>query len=213
MKGHSVLLDAISGVPDVTLVLVGDGPEDAALRRQAQRLDIVERVVFLGFRTDIPELLSSCDLFVLPSMLEGLPLSILEAMAAGRAVVATTVGGIPEAVENGITGVLVPPRDPSALAKAIRNLLADPLLASRMGAAGKARVNQHFSVTAMTQRVAQTYLEVLGAKPYRLRHRADQWPVAHYASFKSTQPMPEVERSASPGSCSLVIVRADTARG
>ena len=160
-KGHTVLFRAIRQVPDAILVLAGDGPEKAVLEAQAQALGIHDRTVFLGYRSDIPDLLASCDLFVLPSIYEGLPLAVLEAMAAERAVVASAVGGIPEAVLDGETGFLVPPRDPAALAGAIRTLLANPLLARRMGAAGRARVQRSFSAAMMVQRTTRIYEELV----------------------------------------------------
>jgi glycosyltransferase involved in cell wall biosynthesis len=160
-KGHAVLFEAIRQLPDAMFVLAGDGPEKAVLEAKARALGIDDRVVLLGHRSDIRDLLAACDLFVLPSHYEGLPLAVLEAMAAGRAVVATAVGGVPEAVLNGVTGVLVRPRDPSALAKAIHMLLADPLLAHRMGAAARSRVEREFSSAAMVQRVTRIYEEVL----------------------------------------------------
>jgi glycosyltransferase involved in cell wall biosynthesis len=124
---------------------------------------VSDRVVFLGYRQDIPDLLASCDLFVLPSLFEGLPLSILEAMAAGKPVIASAIGGTDEAVLHGETGLLVPPADPTALAAAIHTVLSNPLLARRLAAAGKARVYRTFSAEAMVQRVTQTYEEILSS--------------------------------------------------
>lgn len=160
-KGHKFLLEAMSHIPEAILVLAGSGPERAALEAQAQALAIADRVCFLGHRTDVPDLLACCDLFVLPSLYEGLPLSILEAMAAGKPVVASAVGGSPEAVLDGESGLLVPPGDSVALAKALKCLLAQPGLAAQMGAAGKARVQQMFSVEVMVRQVSQTYEELL----------------------------------------------------
>jgi glycosyltransferase involved in cell wall biosynthesis len=160
-KGHTVLFDAIRELPNVLFVLAGDGPERAMLEAKARELGIDDRVVLLGHRSDIRNLLAACDLFVLPSNYEALGLAVLEAMAAGRAVVATAVGGIPEAVLNGVTGALVRPGDPSALANAIRTLLADPVLMHKMGTAGLSRVQQKFSSATMVQRVTRTYEEVL----------------------------------------------------
>ena len=160
-KGHKFLLEAMSHIPEAILVLAGSGPERAVLETQAQMLAIADRICFLGHRTDIPDLLACCDLFVLPSIYEGLPLSILEAMAAGKPVVASAVGGTPEAVLDGVSGLLVPPGDSMALAKAIKCLLGQPSLAAQMGAAGKARVQQMFSVDMMVRQVSQTYEELL----------------------------------------------------
>jgi glycosyltransferase involved in cell wall biosynthesis len=160
-KGHRFLLEAACQVPEAIFVLAGSGPERPVLEALARKLGVDDRVLFLGQRADIPALLASCDLFVLPSLYEGFPLSILEAMAAGRAVVATAVGGTPEAITDGESGLLTPPGDSAALAKAIREVLSDPSLAGKMGATGKARVRQQFSVGAMAQQVSQVYEHLL----------------------------------------------------
>jgi len=119
------------------------------------------QVKFLGFRDDVADLLSVCDLFVLPSLFEGLPVSVLEAMAAGKPVVATRIGGTDEAVEDGRTGILVPPRDPAALAGAIRTMLSDLPAARRMGEAGRMRVRHEFTAEAMVARTTKIYEELL----------------------------------------------------
>ena len=118
-KGHGHLLAAAATVPEAVFVLVGEGREEATLKRQAHALGIAERVRFLGHRNDVPDLLAVCDVFVLPSLYEGLPLSVLEAMAAAKPVVATAIDGTTEAVVPGVTGLLVPPADPARLAGAI----------------------------------------------------------------------------------------------
>ena len=160
-KGHYYLLEAIQQVHDAIFVIAGDGPEKTVLEAQAHKLGIEDRVIFLGYRQNIPELLAGCDLFVLPSLYEGLPLSILEAMAAGKAVVATAVGGTPEAVLDGETGLLVPPGDPVALARAIQEILSNPLLLRKMGATGRERVQREFSSATMVQRITHLYEELL----------------------------------------------------
>jgi glycosyltransferase involved in cell wall biosynthesis len=160
-KGYPYLFEAISQMRDVILVIAGDGPEKASLEAQVNKLRLNDQVIFLGYRQDIPDLLACCDVFVLSSLYEGFPLSILEAMAAGKAVVATSVGGIPEAVLDGETGILVPPGDSLALARAIQEILSDPSLSQKMGAAGKARVKQEFSSITMVKRIAQIYEELL----------------------------------------------------
>ena len=160
-KGHTYLLEAIRQVSDGIFLLAGSGPERPSLEAMARELGIWERVIFLGHRDDIPDLLACSDLFVLPSIYEGLPLSILEAMDAGKAVVATAAGGTPELVREGETGFLVPKRDPAALACAIRRILSDPELNHRMGKAGRVRVQQEYSVKNMVQRITQTYEELL----------------------------------------------------
>jgi len=160
-KGHTYLLEAAALVPQARFVLVGDGPERGALEAQAASLGLGERVQFLGYRSDIPQLLACCDLFVLPSLYEGLPLSILEAMAAGKPVIASAIGGTDEAIIPDETGLLVPPANPPALAGAIRKLLANPLLAQRLAAAGQARVKEMFSAEQMVRQVTQVYHELL----------------------------------------------------
>jgi glycosyltransferase involved in cell wall biosynthesis len=160
-KGHTYLLAAIRNVPNAIFVLVGDGSERASLEAQAAHLCVRDRVIFLGHRDDVAELLATCDLLVLPSLYEGLPLSVLEAMAAGKPVVATSVGGTPEAVLDGETGFLVPSRDPTALVRAIQRLLTDACLRRKMGMAGRRRVQRNFSPTQMVAGVTQIYEKLL----------------------------------------------------
>jgi glycosyltransferase involved in cell wall biosynthesis len=161
-KGHAYLLAAAALVPDATFVLAGDGPLRAALEARAGELGVADRCVFLGDRSDVPGLLAAADLFALPSLFEGLPLSVLEAMAAARPVVATAIGGTDEAVTHEHTGLLVPPRDPIALAAAIRRLQGDPTLAGRLAAAGRERVEREFSAAAAGAGVMRIYDEVVG---------------------------------------------------
>jgi glycosyltransferase involved in cell wall biosynthesis len=163
-KGLGYLLEAAVLAPDAQFVLAGEGPERAALEAQAAALGIAERVSFLGYRTDIADLIAACDLFVLPSLFEGLPLSVLEAMAAVRPVIATAIGGTDEAITPGETGLLVPPADPAALAGAIRALLGDRPLAERLARAGRARVEAEFSAAHMVREVTQVYRELLGPR-------------------------------------------------
>jgi len=160
-KGLCYLLKAVALVLEAMFVIAGEGPERANLEAQAAELGLNKRVLFLGHRHDVPDLLACCDLFVLPSLFEGLPLSILEAMAANKPVVASAIGGNDEAIVHGETGLLVPPADPAALAGAIQRILSDPDLARRLAAAGNARVHEHFSVEAMIRRVTDTYEEIL----------------------------------------------------
>ena len=161
-KGHAFLLAAACLVPDVTFVLAGDGPLRGELERRARELGVAGRCVFLGQRDDVPALLAAADLFLLPSLYEGLPVSVLEAMAAGCPIVATAIGGTDEAVSDGETGLLVPPGDPAALAAAIRRLRADPGLASRLARAGRERVGREFSSAATAERVMRVYDQVTG---------------------------------------------------
>lgn len=160
-KGHTYLLQAAAQVPGVTFVLAGDGPLRAELEAEARDLGVAGRCVFLGQRADVPALLATADLFVLPSLFEGLPVSVLEAMAAERPVVATAIGGTDEAITTEESGLLVPPRDPAALASAIRRLQADPAFARQLGVAARARVERAFSSEATAREVMRVYDEVL----------------------------------------------------
>src|SRR5262249_36859850 len=134
------------------------------LEAQARSLGIADRVAFLGHRRDVPALLQVADLFVLPSLFEGLPLAALEAMAAGEPVIASRISGTDEAVADGTTGVLVPPGNPTALAQAIRTVLNDHGLAERLGAAGRARVHAEFSAGQMVRAVEASYDDLLGSR-------------------------------------------------
>ena len=149
-KGHAHLLAAFepiaAGHPSAALVVVGDGKLRGALEEDARRRGIAGRVRFTGLRSDVEDLLPAADLFVLPSLLEGLPNAVLEAMASGLPVVATDVDGVGEAVIDGVTGTLVPPADSGALGAAIEDLLADPARRRSLGAAGRARVREHFTL-------------------------------------------------------------------
>ncbi|MCL4408927.1 MAG: glycosyltransferase [Gammaproteobacteria bacterium] len=160
-KGHRYLLEAAKQVPEALFVLVGEGDERADLETYAVSLGLLDRVFFTGFRNDVPRLLAQCDVFVLPSLYEGLPISILEAMEAAKPVIATTVGGVDEEIIDGETGLLVPPADSEALAGAIRRLLADHALCRKLANAGRNRVRSVFSVQAMMQQLTQLYESLL----------------------------------------------------
>jgi glycosyltransferase involved in cell wall biosynthesis len=160
-KGHRHLLAAAALLPDVRFVLAGEGPERGALEALASELRLDERVRFLGHRSDIPQLLAACDVMALPSSFEGLPISVLEAMASGTAVVASNIGGVDELVHHNVTGLLVEPRDAPALAGAIRRLVDDPALAARLADAARENVAQEFSASTMARRVAAVYDRVL----------------------------------------------------
>jgi len=166
-KGCRYLLEAATQVPEAMFVIAGDGPQRTKLEVLTRELGLIDRVVFLGHRDDIPDLLASCDVFVLPSLFEGLPISVLEAMAAGKPVIATAIGGTDEAVVHGETGLLVPPADADALAAAIRTVLSDPVLAQRLAAAGKARVYEKFSAETMMQGLMEIYDDLLSSREAR----------------------------------------------
>ena len=166
-KGLDVLVDALPRLRSkrrYRLLVAGDGPERAALEERARDRGVAERVRFLGARADKADLLAACDVFVLPSRREGLGVAALEAMAAGRPVVATRVGGLGEAVVDGVTGLLVAPEDPSALAAALTRLCDDAELARAYGAAGPERVARGHLPEQMVAAYEELYLEVLDGK-------------------------------------------------
>jgi glycosyltransferase involved in cell wall biosynthesis len=163
-KGLGTLLQAAALLPDVTFVIAGEGPERHRLEAEARALGVSERVSLPGFQRDPARLLASADVFVLPSLLEGHPLSVLEAMAAGTPVVATSIPGTAEIVSHGVTGVLVPPGNPAALAAAVKELLEDRALAERLAIAGRELVRRRFTAGAMTRSVANVYEELLAER-------------------------------------------------
>jgi glycosyltransferase involved in cell wall biosynthesis len=166
MKGHDCLLRALALLPEtcpVTVLAIGDGAEMENLRSLAAELRLgPERVRFLGYRSDIPDLLGASDFFLLPSLTEGLPLAVLEAMAHGLPVLATPVGGIPEVVQEGEQGLFVPVNDPEALAGAMARLAEDPALRRTLGEAGCRRVREHFSFRTMTAEYERLYRSLCG---------------------------------------------------
>jgi glycosyltransferase involved in cell wall biosynthesis len=158
-------------VPQAHFVWAGTGPLESALRQQAAARGLGGHVHLLGHRTDVGALLAAAGVCVLPSLFEGLPLAVLEAMAAGVPVVGTRVCGTAEAVRDGCTGRLVAPRDPAALAGAILEVLECPALAACWGAAGRRRVRRHFSARRMARATARVYGELIGP-PLTHRHTA-----------------------------------------
>jgi len=161
VKGQRELIRAVAGL-DATGVLVGrdlehHGAFERELAAEAERTGA--RIVLAGYRPDVPGLLEGCDVFCLPSHAEGLPLVLLEAMSRGRPVVASAVGGTPELVEDGETGLLVPPGDVDALREALGRLLGDAELAARLGRAGRERVRERFSADAAAAQVLRLYAD------------------------------------------------------
>jgi glycosyltransferase involved in cell wall biosynthesis len=148
-KGHRYLIDAAAAVvsshPDTHLLFIGDGELKDALLRQAQRSGLSRHIHFLGVRQDVPDLLAAVDLFVLPSLWEGLSVALLEAMASGKPVVATAVSGTDQAVIPGQTGLVVPPGNSQALADAVLQLLSHPAQAQAMGQAARQHVETNFN--------------------------------------------------------------------
>ena len=160
-KGHRTLLDAwplvLAAVPKAWLLIVGEGSERDSLEAQADILGISGRVVFTGRREDVPAVTAALDISVLPSYREAQGLSVLEAMALSRPVVASAVGGIPEMIEDGVTGLLVPPHDCDALAAAIVRLLTDHPLADMIGRNGHELAHGRFCIEVMVQAVSDLY--------------------------------------------------------
>jgi glycosyltransferase involved in cell wall biosynthesis len=155
--------------PDARLVLVGGAQQAspdyvAELRVQAAAPDLAGKIIFAGERTDVPRLMAACDVLVLASEWEGFGLVLVEAMAAGKPVVATHVSGIPEVVADGETGLLVSPRDPQALAAALLRLIADPTEHRRLGTSGYHRVQERFAADRMVDETIAVYREALTAK-------------------------------------------------
>jgi glycosyltransferase involved in cell wall biosynthesis len=161
VKGQTYLLKACKTVagefPTFVLLIAGEGEQMDSLRKEASDLGIARNVRFLGFRNDVPSLLQAMDVFVLPSLSEGLPLSILEALALKKPVVATNVGGVSEIIEDGINGYFVPPKSPEALAHRILMLLHGPGVAARIGEAGRKRVEDAFALERMVREYESLY--------------------------------------------------------
>ena len=176
LKGHRYLIEALPGlvrsVPSLRCLLVGDGPHRPAVEQLVRRLRLTDHVVLTGVLDDARRnaILQLSRVVVLPSLSEGLPVSLLEAMAFGKPVVATAAGGIGEVVDDGVTGLLVPPRDPHALASALRQVLSDDALAERMGRAGRRRIEEVFPMNALGGRMRELYRALVpSATPLLIR--------------------------------------------
>ncbi len=169
-KGHPTLLAAwpavLAAVPNAYLLIVGEGGRREELEAEVARLGIAHRVVFTGRRDDMPAVTAALDVAVLPSYREAQGLTVLEAMALSRPVVASNVGGIPEMIEDGVTGILVPPHDPDALAAAIVRLLVDHPYADTIAKAGHDLVHRRFCIEIMVRETEDLY--DLGARSVRL---------------------------------------------
>ncbi len=167
-KRHTDLLAAaqiaLRQDPAITFLLVGYGPLEAEIKAQARELGLTDRVVFTGMRADAPRLIAAADLFVLPSQYEGLPISLLEAMALGRPVVASSVGGVPEVITDGVEGLLVEPLKPEQLAEKILLVLRSPELQIRFSQNGPLRVRAQFGAQRMIATTEDLYRQVLAGK-------------------------------------------------
>jgi L-malate glycosyltransferase len=172
-KGHGYLVQAVplllQAEPRIGVVIAGDGELRTALEAQAAALGVADRLCFTGFRHDILSLMQQFEIVVHPSYLEGLGTAVLDAMALGKPVVATSAGGIPEVVQDGVTGLLVPPRDPAALARAVLHLLRHPEHSKALGEAGRQRVVQHFTAERMAAQTLHVYQRLLNAGPHSRR--------------------------------------------
>jgi glycosyltransferase involved in cell wall biosynthesis len=173
-KGHAVFLDAAARVASRAsshlYVFAGEGPERANLERHASRLAMGEKVIFAGFRPDVLPVYAAADVVVLPSIAgEGLPRVLMEAGLLGRPVIGTRLSGTPEIVEEGVTGLVVPPGDVAALAEAMKRLAEDEALRTQMGAAGIERVSRLFTISAMVEGTLAVYNRAAASRRNRKR--------------------------------------------
>ena len=167
-KGLEYLLNALPYLKEefksIKLLIVGEGSLVEELKARAKKNNIFDNILFTGRRRDIPEILASINIFVMPSIAEGLPNALLEAMAMGKPIVTTEVGGIPEIVKNGFNGLLVPPRDTLSLSKAIKELISNDRLAAKLGQAARDLVHDNLSIKAIAQKWQSLYLSILKEK-------------------------------------------------
>jgi len=165
VKGYSFLIHAMGKlsqtVPNVKLLIAGDGSERESLERQVLNLGLEDRVLFLGLREDIPEILSCGDLFLLSSVNEGFGLVLLEAMAFKLPIIATRVGGVPEVVEDGKTGLLIPSEDPEAFVSAVLRIYRNREWGRDLGLAGYERVKRNFDLAGIVQKLENLYVDLL----------------------------------------------------
>ena len=164
-KGYKYFLEAakkiISEIPKTTFLIIGKGNLRSTLEKMAEEMNIRKNIIFAGYRKDIPELLCVMDIFVLPSLREGLPRSVIEASFLGKAVVGTRVDGVPEIVKNNETGILVPPKDANSLSEAILYLMKNPNKAKVMGENGKNLVKEKFNAVRMVNETEDLFLELI----------------------------------------------------
>ncbi len=177
-KGHEAILEAahevIKEIPDVKFLFVGEGYLRNKLEKQVRKMGLSDQVIFTGFRSDIPEITATFDIALLVSLFEGMGRVLLEAMISGKPVVATKVGGIVDVVKDGETGILVPPGDADALAKAIVTILKDEELAQRMGETGKRRIDERFIAKTMVKKITEVYEELIESTDEHRWKNADE---------------------------------------
>jgi glycosyltransferase involved in cell wall biosynthesis len=162
VKGHHVAIAALAEAglpPDVHMCIVGDGPRERELRALAGAPGLAPRVHLLGFRRNIYDYIAYCDVLLMPSLHEGLPYTLLEAMALGVPIIASRVGGLAEVLEDEVTALLVEPRDPAALAAAVRRLKDDPSLGARIGTQAQSVQRAKYSLEAMAASYLAVYRE------------------------------------------------------
>ncbi|MBV9181330.1 MAG: glycosyltransferase [Acidobacteria bacterium] len=168
VKGHRTLISAAPEIlrcfPRTQFVLVGDGVKRNEFEAQVEQLGLKKHFLFLGRRTDVPEILACADIGILPSRAEGLPNAVLEYLASGLPVVASALGGNLEVIEDGVTGVLIPPEDPARLADALTRLMEDEPLALKLAAAGRDHVSKNFSFERLGGEIDKLYSRLLQAK-------------------------------------------------
>jgi glycosyltransferase involved in cell wall biosynthesis len=195
LKGIEYFLEAAAILagrfPEARFLVAGDGAQRQALEGRAERLGLGRRAVFLGPRLDVPEILGEVNVSVLPSLSEALSNVLIESMAAGVPVVATDVGGNPEVVEDGVTGILVPPCDGEALARGIGAFLGDPARAARMGMAGKERAFERFSFERAVRETEDLYAGLLEGAG-----RSDTAPTER--ETRAAGPAPRLQAAATP---------------
>ncbi len=167
-KGHHILLNAIplvlKKVPEAVFVFAGNGPQHRNLSNKIQELGLSEKVIMLGLRNDIPALLRSIDLFVLPTLQEALGTSFIEAMAMKKPVIGSDIDGVSEVIQDGINGLLVKPEDPVSLADAIVRLLKDRAMAEKMGIKGWENVLENYTTENMCKKMHELYSSLLGKR-------------------------------------------------
>lgn len=167
-KGHHILLEAVphilKEIPDTIFVLAGNGPTLDKIKSMVKEMDLEKHMLFPGLRPDVPDILKSIDIFVLPTLQEALGTSILEAMAMEKPVISSRVDGVPEIVKDGITGLLVQPDNPDTLAKAIITLLRDKNRARKMGVEGRKFAEQYFTVDNMVRGMHDLYMSLLKSR-------------------------------------------------
>ncbi len=168
IKGHRFFLDAarlvLQSCPDLLFLIIGDGELRQELEEYASSLGIAENIVFLGFRRDLPTIYADLDIVALSSLNEGLPVSVIEAMAAAKPIVATCVGGVPELLDEGRHGIIVPPSNSEKLANGILEILDNPEMGGRMGELGRKAAMERYTIDTLVENITDLYQQLLEEK-------------------------------------------------